>query len=68
LVVLYAKSADGAAFTEISQSVKPSHQKQLRPALWKLEHDRDLIVECDARYYITRAGEREVEHNRLFEI
>jgi len=68
LVILYRKGGDGARFDDISQAVKPSQQRHLRSTLWKLEHDRDLIVESDGLYYITRAGEQEVERSRLFEM
>ncbi len=68
LIILYHKGHGGAAFDEIADAVKPSQQKQLRPTLWRLTHDRDLLVELGNRYFITRAGEQEVERNRLFEL
>lgn len=68
LVLLYHRGAKGASAEQLREWVKPSQRAGLPQTLYRLQHDRDLIHRQEDRAYrITRAGEAEVEAQRLID-
>ncbi len=68
LVILYHQGAKGFKYEDFLPCIKPSQKKNLQSSLWKLEHDKDFIVEHNSEYKITRTGQIEVEQKKLFQI
>ncbi|MFL5612182.1 MAG: hypothetical protein ACJ796_00790 [Gemmatimonadaceae bacterium] len=65
LLLLYQRAEEGATYKELSCWSKPSMQNNLKRTLDRLEHDT-AFIHCDgARYFITQAGEKEVEKRQL---
>jgi hypothetical protein len=68
LVLLYQKGSDGGAFSDLEAWVHPRSRPNLQQTLDRLVDDKALVHRSDDQYWITQAGEREVENRRLFEV
>ncbi len=60
LVLLYQRGRQGATYEELAEWVKSSMRANLKRTLEGLV-DKALVHDDDARYYITRTGQQEVE-------
>jgi hypothetical protein len=61
LVLLYQRGATGATFEEMHAWVPPRMRANLRRTLSVLVYDKAFVHENNDRFYITRAGQQEVE-------
>lgn len=68
LVLLYRRGEQGATFDELSEWVQPTMQANLRRTLGRLVNTRAFVHQDGDRYYITRAGELDVETRQLLEV
>lgn len=67
VVLLCQCGAEGATFAQLSEWVRPPMRANLRRTLSRLMNERDLVHSADDRYYITEAGQKYAEANRLLE-
>jgi len=65
LVLLYERANLGATELELKSWLKPNQRPNLGRTLHALEHDKDLIVNRNDRYFITRRGVLCVEQGGL---
>lgn len=65
VVLLYHCGRKGATPQELSAWVKPAQKANLKTTLFRLEHDKDLIVFSKDRYRITALGEKMIEERGL---
>ncbi|HVX91368.1 MAG TPA: hypothetical protein VHC20_07180 [Candidatus Paceibacterota bacterium] len=65
LVLLYHRGSAGATLQELASWVKPSMRANLRRTLTRLVHDDAFIHEAATTFWITRAGQQEVEKRGL---
>lgn len=63
LVLLYQRGADGATYDELNEWARPGMRANLRRTLEGLANDRAFVHHSGDRYFITQAGQREVESN-----
>lgn len=68
LVLLYQRGRRGATFGELIAWVRPKMRANLRRTLERLIHDKALVHDDGTRYFVTRAGQREVETRRLVSV
>jgi len=61
LVLLYQRGREGATFDELSAWARPGMRANLRRTLSALVDDKSFVHEDGGRYFITRAGQQEVE-------
>jgi hypothetical protein len=64
-VLLYQRGELGATYDELESWVRPHMRRNLRRTLNALVEKRDYAHSDGSRYYITRRGERHVEHRNL---
>ncbi len=64
-VLLYQRGSQGATLAELNTWVHPRMRSNLKATLRRLEDDHAHIHFDQSRYFITRAGIRHVEANRL---
>ena len=62
LVLLYQRGAIGASFVNITEWIKPSMRGHLRRTLTGLVDDKSWLHRHGETFFITRSGQREVEH------
>jgi hypothetical protein len=65
LVLLYDRSATGAAFTELEAWVRPPMRGNLRRTLTRLVTESDKAHFDGSRYFITQKGIQDAEDRRL---
>ncbi len=68
LVLLYQRGDEGATYDELASWSRPSAKKNLGRTLSRLVQDHDFLHFDGQRYFITRAGMKEVERRKLFEM
>jgi hypothetical protein len=68
LVLLYQRGADGASYAELESWVHPKSRANLGATLERLVEDKSFIHQAKDQFWITQAGEREVEERRLFDV
>ena len=68
LVLLYRRGGDGASYAELEAWVHPKSRANLGATLERLVEDKSFVHEAKGRYWITQAGEREVEERLLFDV
>lgn len=68
LLLLYHRAEQGAGVQELSNSLKPSQRKNAKRALHNLEHEKDLVVNLNGTFKITRRGIQEIERRGLIEL
>jgi AcrR family transcriptional regulator len=68
LLLLYHCADNGATEADLERWLKPSQRKNLRRTLSDLEHEKDLVVQAQGRYKVTRRGIQEIERRNLIEV
>jgi hypothetical protein len=68
LLLLYHCADAGATPGDLSGWLKPRQRANLGRTLAQLEHEKDLIVQINGRYQITRRGIQEIEKKKLIHV
>lgn len=67
LVLLYQRGSEGATFKELSEWAQPTMREKLKRTLEGLNNTKAFVHFDGNRYYITHAGQNEVEVRHLIE-
>jgi hypothetical protein len=68
LLLLYERGTTGATHAELDNWVKPAMRANLRRTLHTLVHDPAFVHTNGERFFITKAGVKEVEKRNLHHI
>jgi hypothetical protein len=68
ILLLYERGTTGATYEEVEKWVKPAMRRNLRRTLTGLVHGKAFIHDEGTRFYLTKAGMREVEKKNLHHV